>query len=193
MTNDMRYPEGHKTAVRERIVAATARALRQHGLAGVSIPALMREAGLTHGGFYSHFRDRDELVAEAVRAAASHTAEGVFGETLSLEETLARYLSTGHVDHPEEGCVLAALGADAPRQSLPVRAAFAEIARGFLRLAEQKVHPDGPSTKPTDEALAHAATMIGAVVLARLVDDKRLSARILAAAAGAIAGSRAKT
>ncbi len=69
----MRYPDGHKEEVRASIVASAARTLRKKGLAGLSIPALMKEAGLTHGGFYLHFHNRDELVAEAVMAAAEGT------------------------------------------------------------------------------------------------------------------------
>jgi len=73
----MRYPQGHKEEVRAGIVEAASRALRRDGLAGVSVPALMKEAGLTHGGFYGHFKNRDELVAEAVLAAAEATATRV--------------------------------------------------------------------------------------------------------------------
>ena len=84
MMSIMRYPESHKAETRERIVRAAATALRKSGLAGVSIPALMKQAGLTHGGFYGYFRDRDELVADAIVSAASDTANGVFAEDLSL-------------------------------------------------------------------------------------------------------------
>lgn len=182
MMTIMRYPDGHKEAVRRRIVAAASSALRSRGLAGVSIPALMKSAGLTHGGFYAHFDDRDDLVAAAVAAAGAATAEGAFGDSLSLEETLARYLSRGHVERPEQGCVVAALGTDGSRQAPPVRRAFADVARGLLRLVERKLHRDRPSRTVSDEALRLASTMVGAVVLARLVDDGKLADRILRAA-----------
>lgn len=178
----MRYPDGHKEAVRERIVQAASRALRRYGLEGVSIPALMKPAGLTHGGFYTYFKNRDELVAEAILSAAAETADGTFSEELPLRETVDRYLSKGHLEHPEEGCVLAALGTDGVRQPPLVRGAFAEVARGFLRLTERKVHPRGRTDRLSDEALVRAATMVGAVVLGRLVSDAALSERILAAA-----------
>jgi TetR/AcrR family transcriptional repressor of nem operon len=178
----MRYPEGHKEAVRERIVLAASRALRGRGLDGVSIPALMKQVGLTHGGFYAHFADRDELVAAAVAAAAGETAEAVFSDDVPLAETLRRYLSTHHMEHPAEGCVLAALGTDGARQPPRVRGAFAEVARGFLRLVERKVHPDGDPAALSDEALRRAAMMVGAVVLARLVRGPELAQRILSAA-----------
>lgn len=182
----MRYPDGHKEAVRQRIVDAAAAALRERGLGGVSIPSLMKSAGLTHGGFYAHFADRDELVAAAVEAAGAATSEGAFGDSLTLEETLARYLSMGHVEHPEGGCVVAALGTEGGRQAPRVRQAFAHVARGLLRLVDRKVSGSRGSTL-SNEALRAASTMVGAVVLARLVDDSKLAERILRAARESIA------
>lgn len=177
----MRYPEGHKQTVRERIVEGAAGALRRRGLSGVSIPELMKSAGLTHGGFYAHFESRDDLVAEAVRIAAADTEQGVFGEEHSLEQAVRHYLSPGHLDHPERGCVLAALGSEGARQPRPVLRAFARAARGLLRLVERKLHPRHPSNVPSDEALRMASTLVGAVILGRLVDDSKLAARILSA------------
>jgi TetR/AcrR family transcriptional regulator, transcriptional repressor for nem operon len=178
----MRYPDGHKDNVRASIVASAAQALRRDGLAGVSIPALMKKAGLTHGGFYVHFKNRDELVAEAVLAAAEQTAQNV----LSKEGGgLDAYLSELHVKHPEHGCVLAALGSEGRTQPPPVRRAFAKAARGFVELVGQTLDKKGSKPRSADEGLALAARMIGAVVLARLVDDDKLAKRILAAAKGA--------
>lgn len=179
----MRYPEGHKDSVRATIVAKAARALRAGGLGGVSIPALMKAAGLTHGGFYAHFENRDELVSEAVLAAAHETAARVLSPEIGdLDATLDAYLSIGHVEHPEVGCVIAALGTEGRAQSKPVRRAFAEAARGFVRLLETKLHPKSAAGTLSDEAMRLSAQMIGAVVLARLVDDPALAARILNAA-----------
>ncbi|MEZ4370101.1 MAG: TetR/AcrR family transcriptional regulator [Polyangiaceae bacterium] len=178
----MRYPEGHKEEVRKRILAATAKALRAKGLDGVSIPMLMKAAGLTHGGFYSHFENRDELVAEAIRLAAETTDRGALSDDQSLAESVERYLSPGHVAHPEMGCVLAALGSSGPKQQAPVRRAFADVALGFIRGLERKLHPASPAGELSDEALAKAATLVGAVMLARLLRDKALAGRLLEAA-----------
>lgn len=178
----MRYPEGHKEEQRARIVDAAASALRRHGIDGVSIPALMKKVGLTHGGFYGHFANRDELVAAAVSEAAARTGKGVFEDTATLEDALRLYLSPDHVAHPEDGCVLAALGTDAGRQPARVRRAFAAAARGLVDLVQAKLRPGGPRASPSDEALLRTAQMIGAVVLARLVDDEALAKRVLAAA-----------
>ncbi len=175
----MRYPEGHKEETRARIVEAASRALRREGLAGVSVPALMKRAGLTHGGFYGHFRDRDALVCEAVAFAAGETAEALFERAPDLASAVEVYLSQAHLDHPERGCVLAALGSEARQQPAPVRAAFAKAARGFIEGVARRL---GGKPSPTDEALALASRLVGALVLARLVDDPHLAGRLLEAA-----------
>jgi len=179
----MRYPAGHKEAVREDVVEAASRALRRDGLEGVSIPALMRKVGRTHGGFYAHFKNRDELVAEAVQAAARETASRVLtGDRGGLQAVLEAYLSPEHVQRPADGCVLAALGSEARRQRAPVRRAFSEAARGFLDHLQGSLHPAGDPRRLNDDTLALAARMVGAVVLARLVDDQPLAEQILKAA-----------
>jgi TetR/AcrR family transcriptional repressor of nem operon len=179
----MRYPEGHKESVRASIVARAARALRRDGLAGVSIPALMKEAGLTHGGFYVHFKNRDDLVAAAVMSAAEETGARVLSEDAGdLSATLGAYLSKEHVQHPEGGCVLAALGTEGRSQPAPVRRAFAEAARGFIGLLDGKLHEKRRARTPSDKAMRLAAQMVGAVMLARLVDDDELARKILDAA-----------
>lgn len=176
----MRYPEGHKAEMRASIVAHAARALRRGGLTGVSIPALMKSAGLTHGGFYAHFESRDELVAEAVMAAAEATGANVLSTGAGdLEAALRTYLSAEHVAHPEGGCVLAALGSEGRRQPAPVRKAFSRAAKGFVSLIDQQLRKRRRGSEPSDEALLLSAQMIGAVVLARLFDDEALAARLL--------------
>lgn len=179
----MRYPDGHKEAVRANLLELAARALRRDGLAGVSIPGLMKAAGLTHGGFYGHFENRDELVAQAVLLAAQQTASRVLSdEAQDLSGMLGAYVSEEHVAHPEVGCVVAALGTEAPKQAPPVRRAFAEAARGLLRLVDRQLGKSARrGTSPSDEGLRLAAQMVGAVVLARLVEDPVLSRRLLAA------------
>jgi TetR/AcrR family transcriptional repressor of nem operon len=193
MMNIMRYAEGHKQAVRERILEAASEELRRQGLSGIGIPALMKRAGLTHGAFYAHFPNRDALVAEAIRTAAAASTEGPLAAALPLEQCLAQYLSADHLAHPERGCVIAALGGEGARQPEPVRSAFAAAARGLLAAIEGKLHPRQPAAvssdeasspaTPSDEALQLMSAMVGAVLLARLVDDPALARRLLAAAA----------
>ena len=176
----MRYPDGHNDAVRARIVERASRTLRREGLDDVSIPKLMKAAGLTHGGFYVHFEDRDALVAEAVAHAARDSTFASEGAT--AEEAFARYLSRDHLDHPEYGCVIAALGDEGARQRGRVGRAFAEAARGLLGKIEKKLHPRSEGRAPSDETLQKAAQIVGAVVLARLVQDDALAERLLATA-----------
>jgi AcrR family transcriptional regulator len=179
----MRYSETHKEAVHERIVRAAAGALRRRGITGIGIPALMKQVGLTHGGFYTHFKNRDALVAEAIRLAASDTSKGALADGKTLAESLSVYLSMEHVAHPEQGCVVATLAVESTRQSKPVRRALAEVARGLLRLVDAKLHPvDRAGAGPSQGALRVTATMVGAIVLARAVDDALLAERILRAA-----------
>jgi len=172
----MRYPEGHGESVRSRIVEAASRALRREGLAAVSIPKLMKLVGLTHGGFYVHFRDRDELVAEAVAFSSTDSA---LADDAPRAEAFARYLSREHVRNPEFGCVVAALGIEGARQRGPVRRAFGEAALRLLRGVERKLHPKAAKGALSDEALATASRIVGAVVLARLVQDESLANRLL--------------
>lgn len=174
----MRYPEGHKEAVHDAIVRAAAKALRASGITGVGIPALMKAAGLTHGGFYTHFRDRDALVVEAIRSAASDTFGRAFADGKSLADALALYLSVEHVQHPEQGCVVAALAAESPRQPSRVRRVFAEVIRALIARVDAKL-PGEPRRAPSDAALLLTATMVGAVILARAADDEGLAKRIL--------------
>jgi AcrR family transcriptional regulator len=174
----MRYPEGHKEGVHARIVEAAARALRKGGIDAVSIPKLMKLAGLTHGGFYGHFKDRDELVAEALKHAAS---DSMLAGDKPVAAMFDAYLSKEHALHPECGCVVAALGAEGSRQKGAVRRAFAEIGRGFLHYVERRLHPNAAKDNLSDEALTTASRMVGALVLARLVQDDALAERIFAA------------
>lgn len=178
----MRYAAGHKDAVRERIVASTASALRERGASGVSIPTVMKSVGLTHGGFYAHFKSRDELMAVAIRAAGAETADRLFAEAQSLDEALRTYLSMGHLEHPATGCAVAALGGEGARQPTSVRRALADVAKNLIGMVERKLHPRRQAREASDEALRLAATMVGAVVLGRLVNDRVLAERILRAA-----------
>lgn len=184
MMTIMRYEDGHKEAIRLRIIRAASRALRRQGLDGIGIPALMKEVGMTHGGFYAHFKNRDELVAHAVHEATVESSQGVFDENLSLKETLLRYLSIEHVENPEGGCVVAALGTDGTRQPPKIRKAFAEAAVGIVRHIQAKLSgtPFGNTKELSDQAMVSTATMVGAVVLARLANDPVVAKRMLDAA-----------
>jgi TetR/AcrR family transcriptional repressor of nem operon len=185
----MRYPKGHREETHRRIVDEAARAIRSAGIDGVSIGDLMARLGLTHGGFYAHFENKDVLVAEACEHAVTEAQEELYEGTdaLSRDDALSlvmrRYLSRTHRDHPEEGCVGAALGSDLARSAPVVRGTFTKIVRA-LAARLRSVLPHGHDTE--DDALAALSTMVGAMVLARAVDEADLSDRILRAARRAL-------
>ncbi|MEM1348736.1 MAG: TetR/AcrR family transcriptional regulator [Myxococcota bacterium] len=180
----MRYPDGHKERVRERIVHEASRIIRAEGLDALSVGGVMRCVGLTHGGFYAHFANKDELIAEAIRAAGQQTQESLFEAHEDLGSVLERYLCATHAAHPEEGCVIAALGTQAAGRPQPIQSAFDYTTRGLIDLVHAKLEDtsDSGDEVPSREALATTARMVGGVILSRLVEDPGLAQRILCAA-----------
>ena len=183
----VRYPAGHKERTREQIVSAAARAFREQGVDGVSVPELMGRAGLTHGGFYAHFRNKDQLVAEACRSALADST-GRLIETARkappgdrLAAFIRAYASPAHRDDPGAGCIMPALAAELGRHDAPeVRAAFTDSFNQGIEKLARALPDDG--TDRTDRALALMSGLAGAVMLARAVDDSALSDRILQSA-----------
>lgn len=183
----VRYPAGHKEKTREQIVSVAARAFREEGVAGVSVPELMGRAGLTHGGFYAHFRNKDQLVAEVCRIALRESSAKLIetARQAPREERLAAfiraYASRTHRDDPGGGCVLPALAAELGRHDAPeVRAAFTESFNESIAMLARAL-PEG-DTDRTDRALALMSGLAGSVMLSRAVDDPELSDRILQSA-----------
>jgi TetR/AcrR family transcriptional repressor of nem operon len=181
-----RYPSGHKEKTREQIVSAAARAFREQGVEGVSVGEVMGRAGLTHGGFYAHFRNKDQLVAEACGCALEQSTARLIDTARKAppQERLAAfigaYASPAHRDDPGAGCLMPALAAEVSRHSPEVRAAFtASFQQGIAMLARQL--PELKGADRTDRALALMSGLAGAVMLARAVDDPALSDRILQA------------
>jgi TetR/AcrR family transcriptional repressor of nem operon len=172
-------------ANRERILDAASTLFREHGFDGVGVADLMKDAGLTHGGFYGHFTSKEELMAQACdRAFARSVAKwsrlcaGADGEPLAA--IAHSYLSARHRDHPGTGCAVAALGADLSRQGPTVRRA---VTRGVRSLVDAlaSVVPGTTRSARRRKALAAYASMVGALVLARAVDDEKLSKEVLKA------------
>ena len=178
-----------KEETRERILRAAARAIRKHGYEGVGVADVMKEAGLTHGGFYAHFESRDALLAAAADQAGAESIENLTRgiaaakpgqELLALIDT---YLSDRHVAAPEQGwgCAIAAAGSEVPRQQAEVRRVASRRIKDLVGLIERQF-PDWGRGAAHDKAMGIAATVVGAVVLARAVDDAQLSNRIRKAA-----------
>jgi TetR/AcrR family transcriptional repressor of nem operon len=190
----MRYTAEHKEETHRKIVRTASRAFRRHGLSGVGIADLMKKAGLTHGGFYAHFSDRDTLVEEATAAGYEEAAARLLNDLAqapseaAVRRLLDRYLSSEHRANVEHGCPLPALAGDMTRQTPRVRRAFtARFRRYTSRLAALLPHRNGRHHHQhhmdrQDTALALLSGMAGAMLLARAVSDPDLSDRILSAA-----------
>jgi TetR/AcrR family transcriptional repressor of nem operon len=181
----MGHSQVDKARTHARIVAIAARRLRESGLEGVGVAELMKEAGLTVGGFYKHFASRDDLVAQAVGACFAQS-DGVI-QAAAGERTLASladwYLTTAHRDDPGSGCPFAAMAPDLARADTRTRSlATAEVRARLDRLAALPDDRGGPAIGRARAILAYSA-LIGALTLARTVDDDALSREILRAVA----------
>jgi TetR/AcrR family transcriptional regulator, transcriptional repressor for nem operon len=176
-----------KEATHERIVETAARAIRRSGYDGTGVAEIMKEAGLTHGGFYAHFDSRDGMLAEAADRAGADTVAfltRVAAEVApkkALEAMLRTYLSKEHVESAETGCAVAALGSEMPRQSAKVRRAATRRIKEMIDLVARQ-SPDWGQLGAHERALVTVATALGALVLARAVDDAKLSDAVRQAA-----------
>lgn len=159
----------------ERILDAAARAVRKHGYSGVGVADVMKEAGLTHGGFYAHFKSRDALLAAAVEHAGNDSAAFVAKRMAArmargatpVRALVESYLADIHVDASEHGCPVAALGSEMPRQTDEVRAVARHRVTALIELARRVLPPDSPKHYP----FALASSLVGAVQLARTLGD----------------------
>ena len=177
-----------KEATHERIVKTAARAIRRSGYGGAGVAEIMKEAGLTHGGFYAHFDSREGMLAEAAdRAGADTVAIDGAGRRRGTAQSRrsrrcsATYLSKEHVEAVETGCAVAALGSEMPRQSPKVRRAATRRIKEMIDLVARQ-SPDWGQPGAHERALVTMATALGALVLARAVDDSKLSDAVREAA-----------
>jgi TetR/AcrR family transcriptional repressor of nem operon len=179
---------------RQTVIDVASRLFREHGFDGIGLKDLMKGAGLTQGAFYKQFASKDDLAAQASeRALESATrrwsAAAESNPKDPLGAVVAFYLSMGHREERMDGCPVVALGSDAARQGADVKASFEAGIRKYLEMLGRWVgEPDG---KDSRKAMAILSTMVGAVVLARAVNDERLSKQFLQAAAESVMGSSA--
>ena len=176
-----------KDATHERIVQVAARAIRRSGYDGVSVADIMKEAGLTHGGFYAHFASREAMLAEAADragaesvAAVTHVATHADPEE-PLRAMARAYLSKAHLEDAETGCPIAALGSEMPRQAPEVRRAATNRIKEMIDVVARQ-SPDWGDTNAHENAMVTVATMVGTLVLARAVNDPKLSEAFIEAA-----------
>jgi len=171
---------------RERIIDAAGALFRQRGFDGIGLADIMKAADLTHGGFYGHFASKDDLVAQAstktmARAAANWSKVTAGAPRNPFAALLKHYLSPQHRDDPGHGCAFAALSGDAARCVQPVRAAFTQGLEPLIAVVAEAI-PGRSKVARRRKAVAAVAELVGALILARAVDDTALSDEILEAA-----------
>ena len=179
----MGFSKAEKAKTHKRIVAIAAKKFREEGLAGVGIAELMKEAGLTVGGFYKHFDSRDELVAEAVSSAfgtwkRQKDAEASGGPPLSYSKLIDDYLNDAHRNNPGTGCAFSALAAEIARSDKQTRALASEQIRSDLELIAGLIAGKNRRAARAKAILTFSA-LVGAMSLARAVSDEALSREIL--------------
>jgi TetR/AcrR family transcriptional regulator, transcriptional repressor for nem operon len=189
----MRYSREHKLETHARIVKKASVRLREKGAHGIGVADLMKEAGLTHGGFYAHFDSREALVIEAFADAMDRSTERwrKLAAATPPEKRLAAivdsYLTTIHRDDPGHGCAVPTLGAEIARESPKTRKAFAaKLAQMIDMLADQI--PELPRKTARKQAMAAVATMMGTLVLSRIAGSGEFSDEILGAGRDAVLG-----
>ncbi|MDA9511098.1 TetR family transcriptional regulator [Bradyrhizobium sp. CCBAU 11386] len=182
----MRYSREHKQETHDRIVKKASVRLREKGAHGIGVADLMKEAGLTHGGFYAHFDSREALVIEAFAYAMDRSMEHwrkISGE-VSPEKRLAliaeAYLSALHRDNPGHGCSIPSLGAEIARESPKTRKAFAGKLDEMIEMMTDYI-PNLPRKAARKQAIATLATMAGTMLLARIAGTSELSDEVLKA------------
>jgi TetR/AcrR family transcriptional repressor of nem operon len=181
----MRYRPEHRVQTHQKIVKDAARRVRAEGLTGAAVSAVMRDAGLTHGGFYKHFGSKDELVLESLRAAFREIADFLARAAQNTQPRNAwkvivkTYLSAEHCDHAECGCPLAALAPELARADKTMKAQIlAEMEKYKSRML-----PFMPGRRTADKERAFLviiSAMLGAVAIARILPDRAERARVLA-------------
>jgi TetR/AcrR family transcriptional repressor of nem operon len=182
----MRYSREHKQETHARIVRKASIRLREKGAHGIGVADLMKEAGLTHGGFYAHFDSRDALVVEAFVYAMDRSLEHwrkLADDTppeKRLTTIIETYLSPTHRDDPGHGCAITSLGAEIARESPKTRRAFANKMDQLIELIADQIQ-DMPPKAARKQATSLLATMMGTLVLSRIAGSGELSDEVLQA------------
>jgi AcrR family transcriptional regulator len=181
---------GRKELTHERILDAAARAIRRAGFQGVGVADIMKEAGLTHGGFYAHFPSRNALLAEALdragREGAARLSKGAMNRkgrgSSPFRALVESYLSERHLGSIESGCPVAALASEMPRQAPEVREAASQRVRGLVKAVERAL----PRGMEAEAAKGVASQLVGALQLARAFGDNPEGRSFLAASRRAL-------
>ena len=170
----MRYEPEHKTRTRDRIVRNAARKLRAEGLSGPGVAKLMKASGLTVGGFYKHFRSKDELLAEAIAQGFSESSEKIYSSLQNVpredrwKEIVRWYLSPEHCAEPDTGCPVAALGAEIARAKLSVRKRISGLIKEYRWV---EFMPGASAAERERNFFVILSAMAGAVSIARILTE----------------------
>jgi TetR/AcrR family transcriptional repressor of nem operon len=179
----MPWPKEHAGRTRERIVRSAAAAFRKRGVAAVRLDDVMAGAGLTHGGFYAHFRSKEHLLEQALAQAGRETVEmlstslGTSDADPTLRSVADAYLSPLHAAHPERGCPVAALGSETARNGAGARR---QLAKGIERRIDwmRRLPPGAKgahrgASASAEQVIGALACMVGGVILARALEGRR--------------------
>lgn len=173
----MRYAQDHKAQTRERILHEASARFRRDGIGATGLQPLMKALGLTHGGFYAHFKSKDELVEQALRCAADEASEytrKAFAQEHALAAFVDLYLSETHRDAPEKGCPLPTMAAELGQRGQP-----SAITDELLQARLESLQNALPGPDAHVNSVVMLSTMVGALLLSRSTQDPALSARIL--------------
>jgi TetR/AcrR family transcriptional repressor of nem operon len=183
----MRYQPEHKVEIHEKIVKDASRRIRTEGITGAAVSTVMRDAGLTHGGFYKHFASKDELLTESLSEAfeeiaerLAHVAEGSKPET-AWKAIVKTYLSLEYCDHVEYGCPLPALAPELARADNAMKPQIFEA----LKKYRSRMLPFMPGRRTADKERAFFSifsTMVGAIEIARMLPEPTMRKKVLASA-----------
>ncbi len=176
----MRVSKEQAAENRERILKATSRLIRERGILGAGVDALTEAAGMTHGSLYSQFGSKERLIEEALADVIAEKGRGMSDAT-AVSDYISSYLSTEHRDAAGRGCPIAALCSEMPRQSEGVRTRFTAGLRGMISALSERHGAGAKQRKRDEEALVMVASLVGALALARAVNDPKLSNDILRA------------
>jgi TetR/AcrR family transcriptional regulator, transcriptional repressor for nem operon len=173
----MRYSREHKAQSHEKILSVAARSFRERGGDSSGIGTVMKKVGLKKGGFYRHFKSKDDLFVEAVARALDETGRGMVEvakaapEGQAMRAIIERYLSMGHANSPGTGCVRAALGPELARKPLSVRKRIEELLEAY----RERILPFVPGHQTREEKLAKVRllfpSMAGVLMMVRVIPD----------------------
>lgn len=180
----MRYPDGHKAEIRERVLEAAARQVRERGLHSISLNSVMADAGLTHGSFYAHFPSKENFLSEVIEVMFATSPASILRDISArheacLSDFVDYYLSIEHRDSLDTGCPLPVLAADAPRLSTSLRSRLSKGVSGMVDLVEGHLQALGRDNS-RDVASSAVAEVVGAMVLARTFPVGTSSENVLA-------------